>query len=70
MHNMYTISYVIRLLINGLLYTGSVCEMEGEKIYNTCTVFGPSGNLLGKYRKVSIVYQLLHITFLIWYKWH
>ncbi len=35
-----------------IVYTGSIPEREDEKIYNTCTVFGPQGDLLGKYRKV------------------
>ena len=33
--------------------TGSFPESDGDKIYNTCTVFNPSGDMLGKYRKVS-----------------
>ena len=34
-------------------YTGSFPESDGDRIYNTCTVFNPSGDILGKYRKVS-----------------
>lgn len=33
---------------------GSIPEREGEKLYNTCAVFGPQGNLLGKFRKMHL----------------
>lgn len=33
--------------------TGSIPEKYEDKIYNTCTVFGPDGNQLALYRKVS-----------------
>lgn len=31
---------------------GSIPEEDGGKLYNTCTVFGPDGDLLLKHRKV------------------
>uniref|UniRef100_A0A7N6A4T9 omega-amidase n=1 Tax=Anabas testudineus TaxID=64144 RepID=A0A7N6A4T9_ANATE len=36
------------------LVGGSIPEEDGGKFYNTCTVFGPDGNLIVKHRKVSI----------------
>lgn len=33
---------------------GSVPESEGGKVYNTCTVWGPKGDLLAKHRKVHL----------------
>eukprot|EP00008_Paramoeba_atlantica_P011356 CAMPEP_0201492416 /NCGR_PEP_ID=MMETSP0151_2-20130828/33020_1 /ASSEMBLY_ACC=CAM_ASM_000257 /TAXON_ID=200890 /ORGANISM="Paramoeba atlantica, Strain 621/1 / CCAP 1560/9" /LENGTH=291 /DNA_ID=CAMNT_0047879211 /DNA_START=113 /DNA_END=988 /DNA_ORIENTATION=- len=36
------------------LIGGSVPEREGEKIYNTCLVFDPNGNLLARHRKVHL----------------
>lgn len=38
---------------------GSVPEREGDKLYNTCTVWGPQGNMLAKHRKVSSVYLIV-----------
>ena len=38
-----------------LLHTvGSIPESDGGKLYNTCMVFNPSGEMLGKYRKVRV----------------
>ena len=37
-----------------LLCPGSIPERDGDKLYNTCTVFSPTGAMLGKYRKVSV----------------
>ena len=37
-----------------LLCPGSIPERDGDKLYNTCTVFSPTGTMLGKYRKVSV----------------
>ena len=37
-----------------LLCPGSTPEQDGDKLYNTCTVFSPTGTMLGKYRKVSV----------------
>lgn len=34
------------------LIGGSIPERDGEKLYNTCTVFDPEGNLIAKHRKV------------------
>ena len=39
-------------------HTGSFPESDGEKIYNTCTVFNPRGDMLGKYRKVSCMIMI------------
>ncbi|XP_068086000.1 omega-amidase NIT2-like [Anabrus simplex] len=33
---------------------GSIPESDGDKLYNTCTVWGPSGELLTKYRKIHL----------------
>ncbi|XP_050708196.1 omega-amidase NIT2-like [Eriocheir sinensis] len=33
---------------------GSVQEREGDKIYNTCTVWGPQGNMVAKHRKMHL----------------
>ena len=37
-----------------LLCPGSIPEWDMDKLYNTWTVFSPTGTMLGKYRKVSI----------------
>ena len=31
---------------------GSIPERDGDKLYNTCTIFDPLGNLIAKHRKV------------------
>lgn len=36
------------------LVGGSFPESDGDKIYNTCTVFNPNGDMLGKYRKLHL----------------
>lgn len=36
------------------LIGGSIPERDGDKVYNTCTVFGPNGSMLGKYRKMHL----------------
>lgn len=36
------------------LFGGSIPEKAGGAIYNTCFVFGPGGELLGKYRKAHL----------------
>ncbi len=36
------------------LIGGSIAEEEGEGIYNTCFVFHPSGELIGKHRKAHL----------------
>ena len=33
-------------------------EKNGDKIYNTSTVFNPSGELIAKYSKVSMIEEL------------
>jgi predicted amidohydrolase len=32
---------------------GTIPEIEGDKLYNTCTVWSPNGALIGRHRKVS-----------------
>uniref|UniRef100_G3MR79 omega-amidase n=1 Tax=Amblyomma maculatum TaxID=34609 RepID=G3MR79_AMBMU len=36
------------------LIGGSMAETEDGKLYNTCLVYGPDGNLLAKYRKLHL----------------
>jgi omega-amidase len=36
------------------LVGGSIPERDGEKLYNTSTVFNPNGELLGKFRKIHL----------------
>jgi omega-amidase len=36
------------------LIGGSIPERQGDKLYNTCLVFGPEGDVLAKYRKVHL----------------
>uniref|UniRef100_A0A2K6T0M9 Omega-amidase NIT2 n=1 Tax=Saimiri boliviensis boliviensis TaxID=39432 RepID=A0A2K6T0M9_SAIBB len=36
------------------LIGGSIPEEDAGKLYNTCTVFGPDGTLLAKYRKIHL----------------
>ena len=33
---------------------GSIPETDGGKLYNTCAIFDPNGNLIAKHRKVSL----------------
>ncbi len=33
---------------------GTIPEADGEKLYNTCFVFGPDGRMLAKHRKVHL----------------
>ncbi|XP_068156589.1 omega-amidase NIT2-like [Drosophila tropicalis] len=33
---------------------GSIIEREGDKLYNTCTVWSPAGKLIGKHRKIHL----------------
>jgi omega-amidase len=37
---------------NVYLIGGSIPERDGSKLYNTCTIFDPNGNLIAKHRKV------------------
>lgn len=34
------------------MVTGSIFEQDGEKIYNTASVINPSGEIIGRYRKM------------------
>jgi omega-amidase len=36
------------------LVGGSIPERDGEKLYNTSTIFDPNGELLGKFRKIHL----------------
>ena len=45
----------VRGVMNNNYPQGSVPEREQDKLFNTCTVFGPEGELLGKYRKVLLI---------------
>jgi omega-amidase len=36
------------------LIGGSIPERDESKLYNTCTVFDPSGNMIAKHRKVHL----------------
>ncbi len=33
---------------------GSIPEKDGDKMYNTCPIFDPKGNLIAKHRKVHL----------------
>ncbi|XP_068987925.1 katanin p60 ATPase-containing subunit A-like 2 isoform X3 [Bombus flavifrons] len=33
---------------------GTIPEIEGDKLYNTCTIWGPDGTLIAKHRKVHL----------------
>ncbi len=44
------VMYITKIAI----HLGTIPERDGDKIYNTCPVFGPDGNMLGKYRKVHV----------------
>ncbi|XP_054720070.1 omega-amidase NIT2-like isoform X2 [Uloborus diversus] len=39
---------------NIYLVGGTIPESDGGKIYNTCVVYGPNGDLLAKHRKVHL----------------
>ena len=36
------------------LIGGSIPERDGDKVYNTCVVFGPDGTILCKHRKMHL----------------
>ena len=36
------------------IFGGSIPEEDGDKVYNTCYVFDPEGNLIGKHRKAHL----------------
>lgn len=36
------------------LVGGSIPEIEGDKVYNTCYAFDPTGRLIGRHRKVHL----------------
>lgn len=36
------------------LVGGSIPELAGDKLFNTCTIWGPDGSLVGKHRKVHL----------------
>lgn len=37
-----------------IIIGGSIPERSGDKLYNTCCVFGPDGNLKAKHRKIHL----------------
>ncbi len=37
-----------------VLVGGSIPEREGDTVYNTCFIFGPQGDLLGRHRKMHL----------------
>lgn len=40
---------------NGVvLVGGSIPELDGDRVYNTCFVFAPDGSLLGRHRKMHL----------------
>ena len=47
---------------------GSIPECDGDKLFNTCTVFNPEGEMVAKYRKVcqlaiSCVSLVVHVIY-------
>jgi len=36
------------------LIGGSIPEKDGDQYFNTCTIFNPEGELIGKYRKIHL----------------
>ena len=36
------------------LVGGSIPEIDGNKLYNTCTIWNPDGKLIGKHRKMHL----------------
>jgi hypothetical protein len=39
------------------LVAGSIPEKDGDGVYNTCTVWNPSGELVTKHQKVSFAFR-------------
>jgi predicted amidohydrolase len=37
------------------IMAGTIIEKDGNDLYNTAVLIGPSGNILGKYRKIHLV---------------
>lgn len=59
------------------LIGGSIPEKDGDKLYNTCPIFDPNGNLIAKHRKVyaCLLLRVIDYIFEIKYKkgsslWH
>jgi len=40
---------------NMYIVGGSIPEICDDKVYNTCTVWDPSGNMIAKHRKVRTI---------------
>ncbi|GFR87252.1 omega-amidase NIT2-like [Elysia marginata] len=38
---------------------GSIPEKDGDKIYNTCAIYNPSGEMIAKHRKLLLVFFAL-----------
>lgn len=49
---------------------GSVPEREGDKLYNTCTVWGPQGDMIAKHRKVSFIHLIVEKFKVCLHTWH
>lgn len=45
---------------------GSIPERSGDKLYNTCCVFGTDGELKAKHRKVVHFTPLSSTSFFVW----
>ena len=41
---------------------GSIPEKDGDKLYNTCTIFDPLGNLIAKHRKVRQIILFVYYS--------
>ncbi|GFP91374.1 omega-amidase chloroplastic [Phtheirospermum japonicum] len=44
----------IARLLDITIIGGSIPERNGDKLYNTCCVFGPDGNMKAKHRKIHL----------------
>lgn len=44
---------------------GSIPEIEGDRLYNTCTVWNPQGKLIAKHRKVNSIFLDVEKYFLM-----
>lgn len=42
---------------NMYIVGGSIPEICDDKVYNTCTVWDPNGNMIAKHRKVILTFE-------------